>query len=195
VIADVAHLTTIEARQIAAGLAEAVKIAVATDRSLLEHLERSASALSRRDPAALATLVRLAVSAKIRVVRDDEREAGRRALLNVGHTIGHAIEAFGGFDRWLHGEAVALGTVAELRGTTALGWTEQGLVERVESLLSALGLPTRLDPELARAAWPFALADKKRGGAALKFPVVTAAGVGEVREVPMAELGRALVGR
>jgi 3-dehydroquinate synthetase len=73
-------------------------------------------------------------------------------------------------------------------------WTEQGLADRIESLLSALGLPTRLEPALARAAWPYALADKKRGGAALRFPVVTSAGAGEVREVLLAELGRALVG-
>jgi shikimate kinase/3-dehydroquinate synthase len=138
-------------------------------------------------------VVRLAVRAKIVVVRDDERETGSRALLNLGHTVGHAIEAHGGYDRWLHGEAVALGTVAEMRATATLGWTPPALVHRIAELQRALGLPGNLDIGELEASWPFVATDKKRGGDALRLPVVTGAGHAEVRRVTLPELKRALL--
>ena len=193
VVADIAHLTTLDRRQLSAGLAEAVKIAVATDVSLLERLEARVADLVGADAAALMEVVRLAVRAKILVVRDDERETGSRALLNLGHTVGHAIEAHGGYDRWLHGEAVALGTVAEMRATAALGWTPPALVHRVAELQRALGLPETLDRGELEASWPFVAADKKRGGDSLRLPVVTEAGHAEVRRVSLPELKRALL--
>jgi shikimate kinase/3-dehydroquinate synthase len=193
VVADIAHLTTLDRRQLASGLAEVVKIAVATDLSLLARLEALASDLVRGDTAALTEVVRRAVRAKIVVVRDDEREAGSRALLNLGHTVGHAIEAHGGYDRWLHGEAVALGTVAEMRATSALGWTPPALADRVVDLQRALGLPHTLDRSEVEAAWSFVASDKKRGGAFLRLPVVTAPGQAEVKRVPVEELRRALL--
>jgi shikimate kinase/3-dehydroquinate synthase len=180
-------------RQVASGLAEAVKIAVATDVSLLERLEALAPDLVRGDAAALTEVVRRAVHAKIVVVRDDEREAGSRALLNLGHTVGHAIEAHGGYDRWLHGEAVALGTVAEMQATTALGWTPPALADRVADLQRALGLPDTLERAEIEAAWPFVASDKKRGGVSLRLPVVMAPGRAEVKRVPAVELRRALL--
>jgi 3-dehydroquinate synthase len=193
VVADIAHLTTLDRRQVASGLAEAVKIAVATDVSLLERLEALAPDLVRGDAAALTEVVRRAVHAKIVVVRDDEREAGSRALLNLGHTVGHAIEAHGGYDRWLHGEAVALGTVAEMQATTALGWTPPALADRVADLQRALGLPDTLERAEIEAAWPFVASDKKRGGVSLRLPVVMAPGRAEVKRVPAVELRRALL--
>ncbi len=193
VVADIAHLTTLDRRQVAAGLAEAVKIAVATDYELLARLEALAPELLRGDAAALMEVVRRSVRAKILVVRDDEREAGARALLNLGHTVGHALEAHGGYDRWLHGEAVALGTVAEMRATAALGWTPPDLVDRVASLHGALGLPRTVDRSEIEASWPFVAADKKRGGDALRLPVVTAPGRAEVKRVALSELKRTLL--
>ena len=186
-------MTTLDGRQLAAGLAEVVKIALVADDRLLEQIERDSAALARGSADALIGIVRAAVEAKIRIVRDDEHERGSRALLNLGHTIGHAIEAQGGYRRWLHGEAVALGTVAELRATAAMGLSPALLVERTERLLSALGLPTRLDaPELA-AAWPFVASDKKRGQGALRLPVVVGPGKGVVQRVTVHDLRSALL--
>ncbi|MDP9000647.1 MAG: 3-dehydroquinate synthase, partial [Myxococcota bacterium] len=144
------------------------------------------------DRAALAPLVRDAIEAKIRVVRDDERESGDRALLNLGHTIGHALEAQGGYVRWLHGEAVALGLVLEMQATAAFGWTPPSLVERAAVLLRALGLPTQVAMSEVAAAWPFVGADKKRTRDAVRLVVVSSAGVSRVQPVALAELQSAL---
>jgi shikimate kinase / 3-dehydroquinate synthase len=188
VVADLAHLETLPARERAAGLAEVVKIALATDAPLLAALERDAAALARGDMAALAPIVRAAIFAKIRIVRDDERESGPRALLNLGHTVGHALEAHGGYARWLHGEAVSLGTVAELKATAALGWTPASVVERAAGLLAALGLPTRVEHAELVAAWPFVASDKKRDRDAIRLPVVTAPGEARVERVAFGTL-------
>jgi shikimate kinase/3-dehydroquinate synthase len=191
VVADLDHLATLDTRHRAAGLAEVVKIALATDEALLDAVEGSAPALARGELELLIPVVRSAIEAKIRIVRDDERETGLRALLNVGHTLGHALEAHGGYTRWLHGEAVALGTVAELRATRGLGWTPPALVERAERLFAALGLPTRVDEGELAAAWPFVAQDKKRDRGAVRLPVVTAPGRSHIEHVPMGELREA----
>jgi shikimate kinase/3-dehydroquinate synthase len=196
VVADLAHLTTLPARQRAAGLAEVVKIALVRDATLLERIEADAPALARGELDALSPIVRTAVEAKIRVVRDDEREStrnGLRALLNLGHTAGHALEAHGGYERWLHGEAIALGTIVELRATAALGWTPAGLAERASSLLASLGLPTTVSREEVAAAWPFVSADKKRTRDAVRLPVVTRAGEAHVERVRLDELRDAVL--
>jgi shikimate kinase/3-dehydroquinate synthase len=191
VVADLAHLETLPARERAAGLAEVVKIALATDAPLLAALERDAAALARGDVAALAPIVRAAILAKIRVVRDDERESGPRALLNLGHTLGHALEAHGGYTRWLHGEAVSLGTVAEMRATVALGWTPAELARRGEALFAALGLPTHVEHAELVAAWPFVASDKKRDRDAVRLPVVTGAGEARLERVAFGTLREA----
>jgi shikimate kinase / 3-dehydroquinate synthase len=193
VVADLGHLATLPPRERAAGLAEVVKIALATDARLLEPLELHAGALAAGDTAALVPVVRAAIDAKIRVVRDDEREAGPRALLNLGHTVGHAIEAHGGYARWLHGEAVAIGTVVEMRATAALGWTPPALVERSIALFAALGLPTHVDRAELTASWPFVGSDKKRAGDSVRLPVVTAAGESHIARVGLAALRDAVL--
>jgi shikimate kinase / 3-dehydroquinate synthase len=194
VVADLAHLDTLPHRELVSGLAEVAKIALATDAPLLERLEHDAGALARGDHAALLPVVRAAIDAKIRIVRDDERESGLRALLNLGHTVGHALEAHGGYTRWLHGEAVALGTLAEMRATVALGWTPAPLLDRARLLFGALGLPTRVEgPELA-ASWPHVGADKKRAGGALKLPVAVGPGQARLKRVTLDVLHRAVCG-
>jgi shikimate kinase / 3-dehydroquinate synthase len=170
VVIDLAHLSTLPPREVAAGHAEIVKIALACDAKLLAMLEGGAP---------LVDLVREAVLAKIRVVRDDEREAGVRSLLNLGHTVGHALESFGGFSRWLHGEAVAIGTVLEIAACEHLGLTPVGTAKRAEGLLARCGLPTRVTPDEVLAAWPHVFADKKRSGDTVVQAVVT--GDGEAR--------------
>jgi shikimate kinase/3-dehydroquinate synthase len=194
VVADLAHLETLPARERTSGLTEVVKVALATDARLLDRLEREAQALARGDRIALAPIVREAIAAKIRVVRDDERESGDRALLNLGHTVGHALEAYGGYAAWLHGEAVALGLLVEMRATAVLGWTPPSLVERARNLLEALGLPTQVAASDVYAAWPYVGADKKRARGALRLPVVSAPGVSSVRDVSLTEFRSAIVG-
>jgi shikimate kinase / 3-dehydroquinate synthase len=193
VVADLSHLETLPAREYRSGLAEVVKVALATDALLLDRVEREARNLAGGDRSALRTVVRDAIRAKIVVVRDDEREAGARALLNLGHTVGHALEAHGGYAKWLHGEAVALGLVAEMRAMGLLGWTPPQLVERVTRLLNALGLPTRAAPSDIAAAWPFVGADKKRAGDDVRVVVVTAPGVSHVERVSIADLRDAVL--
>jgi shikimate kinase/3-dehydroquinate synthase len=192
VVADLAHLSTLPARERTAGLAEVVKIALACDAALLDTLERDAALLARGDRGALGPVVRAAIEAKIRVVRDDERESGARALLNLGHTVGHALEAHGGYARWLHGEAVALGIVAEMEATAALGFTPPQLVERARALLAAMGLPTRVGAAELAASWPYVAADKKRARDAVRLPVVTGAGCARVEQVRLSALQGAL---
>jgi shikimate kinase/3-dehydroquinate synthase len=193
VVVDLAHLSTLPIRELHAGLGEIVKVALVVDAPLLEALESSASALAKGDPDALLPIVRAAIAAKIRVVRDDEREAGIRALLNLGHTVGHAIEAHGGFTRHLHGEAVAIGTVVELRATTALGLSPPGLAERAEGILRHLGLPTHVPKGELAAAWPFVASDKKRVKSSVRLPIVKGPGEAHVSPVPLADLRRAIL--
>ena len=194
VVADLAHLETLPAREIAAGLAEVVKIALTSDADLLDRVEREAALLARGDRAALRPVVRAAIEAKIRIVREDERESGVRALLNLGHTVGHAVEAHGGFARWLHGEAVAIGLVAELRATGRLGWTPQPLADRVVNVLSSLGLPFHVDASVVAASWHYVAADKKRAGKLVRLPVVSAAGVARLERVRLETLREAVLG-
>jgi shikimate kinase/3-dehydroquinate synthase len=193
VVADLAHLGTLPARERAAGLAEVVKIALATDESLFARLERDAAALARGEVGALMPVVRDAITAKIRIVREDEREAGARALLNLGHTVGHALEAHGSYTALLHGEAVALGLVAEMRASAALGWTPAPLVERARALLAALGLPSLVDRAELAASWAYVGSDKKRLRDAVRLPVVTAAGAARVERVTLDALRRAVL--
>jgi shikimate kinase/3-dehydroquinate synthase len=191
VVADLDHLTTLPSRERAAGLAEVVKIAFTSDAALLTRLERDAEALRTGDLDALLPIVRSAIAAKARIVRDDERESGARALLNLGHTIGHALEAHGGYSRYLHGEAVAIGTVVELKLAAALDLAPADLSARAAELLTRLGLPSTVSSAELAAAWPFVGADKKRVGAAVGFPIVRAPGDARIESVPLDRLRRA----
>jgi shikimate kinase / 3-dehydroquinate synthase len=193
VVVDLAHLETLPAREYTAGLAEVAKVALATEAPLLDRLERDAQSVVRGDRRSLLPIVREAIQAKVRVVRDDEREAGARVLLNLGHTIGHALEAHGGYSRWLHGEAVALGLIAEMRATEVLGWTPPSLVERARRILDALGLPTQVAAADVAAAWPYVGADKKRAGDAVRFVVVTGPGMSHVERISLADLRGAVL--
>lgn len=193
VLLDLEHLTTLPERERIAGTAEIAKIALVENPELLVELEAAASAVARGDREALRPIVRSAVATKIRVVRDDEREQGRRALLNLGHTVGHALETAGGYARWLHGEAVAIGTALELRAAVRLGRTPRELADRAEALLTALGLPTVVSDDELRAAWPHVFSDKKRAGSAVRFPIVTAPGVAHVERLPLDTLRDALL--
>jgi 3-dehydroquinate synthetase len=147
VIADPEALATLPDREYRGGLAEAVKHGLIADRSYFEWIESAAEEILRRDPAALAHLVRRSVEIKAEVVSQDERESGRRAILNAGHTVGHALESASDYEL-SHGEAVAIGLVAECSLAERMGVAESGLSARVRTLLELLGLPARLPNSL-----------------------------------------------
>jgi len=142
VIADTATLATLEPRQLLAGFAEVVKYGVIWDPELFAQLERDLDAILALEPEALAPVIHRCCAIKAEVVSRDEREGGLRAILNFGHTLGHAVEALAGYGEVLHGEAVAMGMVAAARLGESLGVSEVGTAERIETLLSRAGLPT-----------------------------------------------------
>lgn len=149
VLIDTDTLRTLPDRELSAGLAEVVKYGLIQDAGLFRWLEEQADALLRRDTASLHHAIRCSCETKAAIVAADEREHGRRALLNFGHTFGHAIEQCAGYGEWLHGEAVAAGMCMAARFSERLGWLQTGSTERIARLLARLGLPTRppqLDP-------------------------------------------------
>jgi 3-dehydroquinate synthase len=143
VVADTATLNTLPERELAAGLAEVIKYGLILDAALFDWLEANIARLSARDPEALEYAVRRSCEIKAAVVAADERESGTRALLNLGHTFGHAVEAGLSYGTWLHGEAVAAGTVMAARLSQRMGLLRAADAGRIESLLSRAGLPVR----------------------------------------------------
>jgi len=143
VVADLDVLGSLPAPQLAAGMAEAVKHGVIADRRYFDALEQEHRAVTAREPEALERVVRRSVEIKGEVVGADEREAGRRAILNFGHTVAHAIEATSKFAT-LHGEAVAIGMAYEARLAEALGIAEAGTADRLQRLLARYALPLEL---------------------------------------------------
>jgi len=143
VVTDLATLATLPVRELRAGLAEVVKYGLIDSVEFLDWIERNVGLLLALDPDALAVAVRRCCEIKARIVGADEREHGQRALLNLGHTFGHAIENALGYGEWLHGEAVGVGMLLAADLSSRLGWIPPSDVERVRDLLEAIGLPTR----------------------------------------------------
>ena len=170
VIADPELLRTLPPAHLRAGLAEALKAAVIADASLFDWIEKHAGALLE-DPggARMTELIARAVAIKARVVETDERESGLRKTLNFGHTIGHAVEQLSGY-AMLHGEAVAIGMVAEARVAEAVGIAEHGTADRIASALRPLGLPVHVPAEMSRNAIVEATrSDKKARGGMVEY--------------------------
>lgn len=142
VIADIATLRTLPDREYRAGLAEVVKYGFIYDAAFLDWLEREADALAARHEPAIVQAVRRSCEIKAEVVAADERESGLRAILNLGHTFGHAIEAAAGYGSWLHGEAVAAGMAVAADMSARLGWISQADRDRAVRLIARFGLPT-----------------------------------------------------
>jgi 3-dehydroquinate synthase len=141
VLIDTDSLSTLPARELSAGLAEVIKYGLICDEPFLTWLEANMPALRALDQAALTTAIERSCAAKARVVGADERESGVRATLNLGHTFGHAIETQQGYGVWLHGEAVAAGTVMALEMSCRLGWIKASERDRAIRLFMAAGLP------------------------------------------------------
>ena len=172
VIIDTNTLSTLPERQLKAGLAEVIKYGAIADLAFLGWLEENMQALLDKDPAALAYAIRRSCELKAEVVSDDEREAGRRAILNFGHTFGHAIERCQGYGDWLHGEAVAAGMVmaAELSGLPSAD------VDRLRALIQSAGLPVA-SPDIGEAAMREAMGmDKKVRSGQLRFVLLDSLG-------------------
>lgn len=180
VLADLDLLDTLPEREYLSGFAEVVKYGVICDAGFIDSLARDAAALRRRDKAALQTVVARCCAFKAEVVGADEREQGRRAILNFGHTLAHALENVEGYGCWLHGEAVAIGVGYALDlSVRRLGLPAEAAA-RVKELLRSFGLPGRGDVEAKKAAWaPLRRAmntDKKTAGRKPRFVLVEALG-------------------
>ena len=169
VIADLETLDTLPDRELRAGLAEVIKHGAALDAAFLGWLEQNMEKLLGRDRVALTHAIRRSCELKAAIVAEDERESGVRAVLNFGHTFGHAIETATGFGPWLHGEAVAAGMVMAAGLSARAGFLSGSDATRIEALIKRAGLPTRA-PRLAPERWRELMAvDKKAAGARVRF--------------------------
>ena len=172
VVIDTAVLATLPARELAAGLAEVVKYGAIRDAAFFAWLERSMPALVRRDDDALAHAIYESCRIKAAIVAVDEREEGERALLNFGHTFGHAIETATGYGSWLHGEAVGTGMLLAARLSERVSGLPAADSRRVRDLVAAAGLPTR-PPPMAPERWLELMGrDKKVADGRLRFVVL-----------------------
>jgi len=177
VIADTETLNTLEDRELSAGTAEVVKYGLIRDLPFYDWLKENAERLLERDADALAYAIERSCQNKAEVVADDERESGQRALLNLGHTFGHAIETGAGYGTWLHGEAVAIGMYMAAELSARLGWLNRTDVEQIEALLKRLRLPVRPPQGLGTARFLELMAvDKKVLDGRLRLVLLKAIG-------------------
>jgi shikimate kinase/3-dehydroquinate synthase len=193
VLADTDTLATLPARELAAGLAEVVKYGLILDRAFFDWLEANMQRLTARDEQALTYAIRRSCELKAEVVAGDERESGARALLNLGHTFGHAIEAGLSYGTWLHGEAVASGTVMAARLSHAMGMLDDADVARISALLQRAGLPVEAPALGADTYLDLMGMDKKVEGGKLRLILLRAIGQAYVSsDFPQAALRRVL---
>lgn len=181
VLIDTATLRTLPPRELSAGLAEVIKYGLICDAPFLDWLETHMEALLALEPMALTEAIERSCAAKAHVVGADERESGIRATLNLGHTFGHAIETHMGYGVWLHGEAVAAGTVMALEMSRRLGWIDAAARDRSMRLLRAAGLPIVPPQEMTPAHFLEHMAVDKK--------VID----GQLRLVLLSRLGEAVV--
>jgi 3-dehydroquinate synthase len=190
VLIDVTTLDTLPDREFRAGLGEIVKYGAVLDGDFFNFLEQNAQSLLSRDKEALIRAVARSCSIKGHVVEQDEREGGVRAVLNYGHTLGHAVETLTGYTRYLHGEAVAIGMVQAAKISERHGYCSANDRHRIESLIASLGLPAQL-PEFPAEACVGALShDKKVREGGLLF--ICNLGIGDYRMERIRDLNQLL---
>jgi 3-dehydroquinate synthase len=176
VLADITTLNTLEDQELRAGIAEVIKYGLIRDLSFFEWLEQNMEKLLARDADALQYVIRRSCQNKAEVVAADERESGERALLNLGHTFGHAIETGMGYGAWLHGEAVAAGTIMAADLSCRLGWLSKEDVDRIRSLFERAGLPVAA-PALGMEKYLQLMGlDKKVVGGKIRFVLLKCIG-------------------
>lgn len=195
VLCDLDTLRTLPEREFRAGLAEVIKYGIIYDAALFERLERDLPKLLRRDPEMLSEVIARCCEIKADVVGQDETESGLRAILNFGHTIGHAIENISGYGKYLHGEAISIGQVAAAKISANLFGLSAAEAERIRALFQATGLPTQIRLTTAQRKKLLAAMrlDKKVSGGEIKF--VLAKRIGEVawgQQVPESQINEAL---
>ncbi|MDP3616465.1 MAG: 3-dehydroquinate synthase [Rhodoferax sp.] len=188
VVCDLATLKTLPARELSAGLAEVIKYGPIADLEFLTWIENNIDALMAREPAALAYAVQRSCEIKAWVVAQDERESGLRAILNFGHTFGHAIEAGLGYGSWLHGEAVGCGMVMAAQLSYRLGLVELALAQRLTALIRKAGLPVTA-PRLAQVDnagryLDLMRVDKKAQGGEIRFVLIDGPASATMRGAP-----------
>ncbi len=184
VIADTSTLETLPPRELAAGLAEVIKHGAIIDAAFFDWIEANIAKLVARDRGALAYAIARSCEIKADVVRQDEREGGLRAILNFGHTFGHAIEAGMGYGAWLHGEAVGCGMVMAADLSHRMDLVDAETVARVRALVKAAGLPV-VAPDLGTARWLELMeVDKKNEGGAIKFILLKPLGAPSISNAP-----------
>jgi 3-dehydroquinate synthase len=189
VIADTDTLATLPPREYASGLAEVVKYGAIHDAQFLAWLEDHAEALRTRDAGALAHAIRRSCEIKAEIVAADERETGVRALLNFGHTFGHAIESAAGYGRWLHGEAVAAGMALAARFSAQLGRIAMADAERLERLLRRFDLPVQAKGFAVETWLQYMGRDKKNESGRITLVLLDALGrAAVVKDAPAARL-------
>jgi 3-dehydroquinate synthase len=194
VVCDPASLATLPARELSAGLGEVIKYGPIADMDFMDWIEAQLPALMDRDPVALAYAIKRSCEIKAAVVGTDERETGLRAILNFGHTFGHAIENGLGYGQWLHGEAVGCGMVMAAHLSLQLGLVDAAFVARLTRLIERAGLPV-VGPRLAGAGkdggesnadryLALMRVDKKSDAGTIKFVVIERPGVAAIRTAP-----------
>jgi len=177
VVIDSDTLDTLDDRQLSVGLAEVIKYGLIRDAGFFDWLENNMAALLARDKAALAYAIERSCAIKAEIVAADERESGQRALLNLGHTFGHAIETGTGYGNWLHGEAVATGMLMATDLSARHGWIDDDTLQRTEQLLLQAKLPTRAPAEMNEAQFMQLMAiDKKVVDGSLRLVLLKALG-------------------
>ncbi|GAB3319829.1 3-dehydroquinate synthase [Haliea atlantica] len=187
---DLNTLHTLPPREFAAGMAEVIKYGLIRDSGFYAWLQTARERLAAREESALAEAIERSCALKADVVAADEREGGLRAILNLGHTFGHAIETHQGYGQWLHGEAVASGMLLALRLSVQRGWLESAAVSELQGLLQGAGLPTGIPEDMAPGDFAKLMArDKKVIDGRLRLVLLRA--IGEaciVDDVSAAEL-------
>ena len=193
VLADIATLDTLPDRELRAGLAEVIKYGLIRDPEFFVWLEANMERLLAREREALAHAVYRSCENKAEVVAADERESGERALLNLGHTFGHAIETGLGYGEWLHGEAIAAGTLIAAELSKRLGWIDGASVARIESLFLRAGLPVYGAPLGATRYLELMRHDKKVQDGKLRLVLLSDIGKGVIFDATDEEMIRAAI--
>lgn len=177
VIADISTLNTLPDREFSAGLAEVIKYGLIHDAKFFGWLEQNIAKLMARDSDAISQAVLVSCQTKADIVSMDERESGIRAILNLGHTFGHAIEATMGYGNWLHGEAVATGMVMAVDLSYRQQWIDSSVTQRTVELLQKANLPVRSPPEMTVDRYMNAMSiDKKVVNGTIKFILLKSLG-------------------
>ncbi len=183
VIIDINSLSTLPVREFNAGMAEVIKYGILGDKSFFAWLENNIAAIKSNDKDTLSVMIEKCCQCKADIVASDETEAGVRALLNLGHTFGHAIEAEQGYGNWLHGEAVATGMVLAAKLAVAMNLLEASELCRIESLINAFDLPLIAPDSMGLDDFVRHMRrDKKNIGGKLRFIIPTGIGQSEIRD-------------